>query len=90
MSSRKKVVDFERSLQQLEALVEALEEGNLSLEDSLKSFEQGVRITRECQQALKSAEQRIAILTQDLTGESDPNPFLEPDTDIDDGQGDDA
>lgn len=81
MSARKKMVDFERGLQQLEAIVEALEQGNLSLEDSLKSFEQGVKITRECQRALANAEQRVAILTQGGEGESASTPFSMGDMD---------
>ncbi len=69
MATRKKTPDFEDSLSELEALVEALEEGNLSLDESLKSFERGIKITRECQQALKLAEQRVAVLTRDLNGD---------------------
>lgn len=69
MATRKKPPDFEDSLSELEALVEALEEGNLSLDESLKSFERGIKITRECQQALKMAEQRVAVLTRNLDGD---------------------
>ncbi len=54
---------FESALEELEALVEQLEQGDLSLEDSLKSFERGVELTRTCQQALKDAEQKIQILS---------------------------
>ncbi len=72
MTVRKKSpVDFERRLQQLEAIVEALEEGGQSLEEALKSFEQGIKITRECQQALTSAEQRVELLTRGLAGDLD-------------------
>lgn len=49
---------------QLEALVESMEKGDLSLEDSLQAFEQGVRLTRICQQALKDAEQKVQILSK--------------------------
>lgn len=69
MATRKKTPDFEDSLSELEALVEALEEGNLSLDESLKSFERGIKITRECQQALKMAEQRVSVLTRNLDGD---------------------
>jgi exodeoxyribonuclease VII small subunit len=48
----------------LETLVSALEVGDLSLEESLSSFEQGIKIARDCQQALKSAEQRVELLMQ--------------------------
>ncbi len=55
--------DFERSLKELEELVSKMEQGELSLEDSLKSFERGIELTRACQKALKDAEQKVEILT---------------------------
>lgn len=57
-----KSFDFEKSLENLEELVSAMEEGELSLEDSLKAFEQGIKLTRECQSALKNAEQKVQVL----------------------------
>ena len=48
-----KKIDFEASLDQLEQLVDQMEDGELTLEESLKAFEQGVKLTRECQQALQ-------------------------------------
>ncbi len=54
--------DFERSLAELEAIVEKLEQGDLSLDESLKHFERGVQLTRSCQSALKQAEQKVEIL----------------------------
>lgn len=62
MTKDKKSVDFEQQLESLEALVESLESGDLSLEDSLKSFESGIKVARECQQALKTAEQKVELL----------------------------
>tara|TARA_B110000503_G_scaffold75188_1_gene116090 strand:- start:35709 stop:35948 length:240 start_codon:yes stop_codon:yes gene_type:complete len=62
VENEKKSVDFEQQLASLEALVESLESGELSLEDSLKSFETGIKVARECQQALKAAEQKVDIL----------------------------
>ena len=62
MSKEKKAVDFEQQLASLEDLVESLESGELSLEDSLKSFEQGIKVARDCQTALKSAEQKVEVL----------------------------
>ena len=56
-------VNFEKSLKQLENLVEKLEKGELSLEESLKQFEEGIKLTRECRQALKNAEQKISVLS---------------------------
>jgi len=56
--------DFESALRELESLVEKMEQGDLSLEDSLKHFERGVILSRTCQQALKTAEQKVEILMQ--------------------------
>ncbi len=53
MVSKKKNFQFEDSLSKLEKLVEEMEDGEFSLEDSLKAFEEGIKLTRECQQALK-------------------------------------
>ena len=55
-------MDFEKAMQELETLVTKMENGDLSLEESLKYFEQGVKLTRQCQQSLKKAEQKVAIL----------------------------
>lgn len=66
MARKKTAVDFEESLGALQTLVERLESGDLSLEESLSAFEQGVALTRECQQALTQAEQKVAqLLEQD-------------------------
>ena len=62
MSKEKKSMDFEQQLASLEGLVESLESGELSLEESLKSFEQGIKVARDCQAALKSAEQKVEVL----------------------------
>lgn len=56
--------NFEAALTELNQLVEKMEHGDLTLEESLKSFERGVILTRECQQALKAAEQKVQILIQ--------------------------
>ena len=69
-----KKIDFEASLGELEQLVEQMEDGELSLEESLKAFEQGVKLTRECQQALKQAEQKVQLLTEQ-NGELVATPF---------------
>ena len=58
-------VDFEAALGELEALVTKMESGTLSLEDSLAAFERGVKLTRQCQSALRSAELRVKALTQE-------------------------
>ena len=57
-------IDFENALKELEALVEHMEQGAISLEESLKCFERGVQLTRACQQALKDAEQKVNILVE--------------------------
>lgn len=70
---------FEASLNDLEKIVGQLEDGDLSLEESLKLFEEGVKLSRECQQRLAQAERRIEVLLRDADG----NPAaedLEPDT----------
>jgi len=54
---------LEQALGKLEALIERMESGELSLEESLASFEQGVTLTRRCHQALEQAEQKVKILT---------------------------
>jgi len=59
-----KKIDFEAALDQLEKLVANMEEGELSLEDSLVAFEQGVKLTRECQLALQDAEQKVQLLME--------------------------
>jgi exodeoxyribonuclease VII small subunit len=54
--------DFERSLSELENLVERLERGDLPLEEALKTFERGVELTRHCQTSLRAAQQKVEIL----------------------------
>lgn len=71
MATRKKTVDFEQKLNQLELLVNEMEKGALTLEESLKAFEEGIKITRECQQALKDAELKVDLLTRDAEGPSE-------------------
>ncbi|HFC53168.1 MAG TPA: exodeoxyribonuclease VII small subunit [Gammaproteobacteria bacterium] len=56
-------IDFEASLQELEKLVERMEKGELTLEESLRDFGRGIELTRKCQQALREAEQRVQILS---------------------------
>lgn len=66
-------LDFEQALKELEGLVERLEQGEMTLEESLKSFERGIELTRHCQQALQAAEQKVEILTS-----KDGNARVEP------------
>jgi exodeoxyribonuclease VII small subunit len=60
--------DFEAAMRELEELVERLEQGDLSLEESLAAFERGVTLTRTCQSALKEAEQKVEILLKKAGG----------------------
>ncbi len=76
-------IDFESAMEELEALVEKMESGELTLEQSLEAFERGVKLTRDCQHALRSAELRVKALTEGTDG-----PQLE-DLDVDPGNGDD-
>ena len=69
-----KTPDFETALAELEALVEKMEQGELSLDESLKQFERGVQLTRSCQQALKEAEQKVQILLE-KDGQTSLEPF---------------
>jgi exodeoxyribonuclease VII small subunit len=69
-------VDFEAALAELEALVARLEQGDLPLDDALKSFERGVALTRQCQGALKAAQQKVEILLNSSVG-ADPEPFAD-------------
>lgn len=64
-----KMPDFEHSLKELESLVEAMESGDLTLEESMQHFERGIKLTRSCQKALSEAEQKIKLLLKDAGGE---------------------
>ncbi|MEH6565755.1 MAG: exodeoxyribonuclease VII small subunit [Halopseudomonas sp.] len=77
MARKKPTVDFEQSLGELQQLVERLESGELSLEESLSAFEQGVVLTRDCQQALSQAEQKVQQLVE-KNGELSTEPFDGP------------
>jgi len=65
MATKKKAADFEQSLAALETLVIQMEKGDLSLEESLKAFESGIRLTRECQARLAAAEQQVQLLMEE-------------------------
>lgn len=67
---------FESALEQLQQTVKRLESGELSLEDSLKHFEEGVRLTRSCQERLGAAEKRVELLMKaNADGSVDLQPF---------------
>ncbi len=66
---------FEASLEALEQIVRELEQGDLPLEQSLVLFEQGIRLSRECQERLSQAERRIEVLLRDNQGRPVVTPF---------------
>lgn len=68
MPAKKTAPNFEASIAQLESIVTSMESDDLSLEDALSAFEKGIKLTRDCQKALDSAEQKIQILTQSAEG----------------------
>ncbi|MFI2811426.1 MULTISPECIES: exodeoxyribonuclease VII small subunit [Microbulbifer] len=74
MAAKEKPATFEQALGELEQLVERLEAGDLPLEDALADFERGVKLTRECQQKLASAEQKVKVLMEE-NGEVREQPF---------------
>ena len=61
---KKNNINFEKTFAELEDLVNKIEEGDLSLEESLKYFERGMILTKNCQQALSEAEQKVKILLE--------------------------
>jgi exodeoxyribonuclease VII small subunit len=69
---------FEASLEALEQIVRQLESGDLPLEKSLELFEQGIRLSRECQERLSQAERRIEVLLRDNQGRPVVSNFTEP------------
>jgi exodeoxyribonuclease VII small subunit len=64
-----KPIHFEQSIAELESIVMQLEKGELSLEDSLKQFEKGITLARNCEETLRKAEQKIEMLSASKTGD---------------------
>lgn len=71
----KKDFHFETALKELETLVSDLEKGELSLEDSLKHFEQGIALSRECQKALQQAKLKVDKLIEKTDGDIEETPL---------------
>ncbi len=69
--------DFEKTLAELEILIENLEQGDLSLDESLTGFKQGIELTQQCQAALDNAQQTVELLTN--TQDEDSLKPFEPD-----------
>ena len=80
---------FESSLEELERIVRQLEQGELTLEKSLELFEQGVKLSRDCQERLSQAERRIEILMRDNQGRASVRPF-DPDSELSAGDEDET
>ena len=74
MTEESSVAGLEKSLEELEALLQELESGELTLEAALAQFERGVKLTRQCQNALQEAEQKVEILLK-KSPEAKPEPF---------------
>jgi len=88
-TKRSREPGFEASLRRLEEIVAALEEGDRPLEESLRLFEEGVGLTRQCAARLDEAERRIEILGRGTDGAAELTPFdpTTPDEDDDDDTG---
>ncbi|HXV28111.1 MAG TPA: exodeoxyribonuclease VII small subunit [bacterium] len=69
-------IQFEKALSRLEKLVEELESGNISLDEALKKYEEGVKLSRACQEKLAQAEKKIEILSRSLNGTLKKEPFV--------------
>lgn len=64
MVAKRKKLDYEAAVAELESLVEQLERGDITLEESLKLYERGVLLTRDCQEALQAADQKVQMLVK--------------------------
>jgi exodeoxyribonuclease VII small subunit len=81
LSAKTKPADFENALAELEALVGRLERGDLPLDEALKTFERGIELTRHCQAALKTAQQKVEILLA-KSGQPEIGPFNVPEDEL--------
>ena len=77
MSEEKKEVEFEAALKKLESIVEKLENGDLSLEEALKQYEEGVRMADLCSKRLTEAEKKVEVLMKTGAGKFKTAPFEE-------------
>ena len=79
-------IKFEIAMERLEKIVEDLEAGNMDLDEALKKYEEGVRLSRACQKKLDEAEKKIEILTRTLDGALKKEPFAMEDGETGDGE----
>ena len=78
----RKPINLEKALADLESLVDELESGDLPLEKAMKKFEDGIKLTRSCQTALKDAEQKVEVLLKSAVGDEALEDFkVDPDDD---------
>lgn len=75
MAEKEERIDFEKAMEGLERVVEALESGELTLDQALKRYEEGVGLVRSCQSKLTEAEKKIEVLTKALDGSFKKEPF---------------
>lgn len=68
-------IKFEKAMERLEKIVEELEAGNIPLEEALKKYEEGVKLSRTCSEKLTQAEKKIEVLTKTLSGSLKREPF---------------
>jgi exodeoxyribonuclease VII small subunit len=74
-AGKDKDINLEQALGELESLVEEMESGDLPLEEAMKKFERGITLTRECQTALRDAEQKVEVLMKKAGGGEETGPF---------------
>ena len=80
---------FEKDLEKLEKIVDTLEEGGLPLDDSIKKFEEGIKLAKRCEKALSFAEKKIEVLTKDAQGKVETKPFADDEEEEEDDEEDD-
>ena len=69
-------ISFEKTLKQLEQIVQELESGNLPLEKAMKKFEEGVKLSKFCSEKLDETEKKISVLLHDNKGNTTEEPFM--------------
>lgn len=74
---------FEKSIEQLEGIIQELEAGDLPLEKAIKRFEEGIQLSKDCSQRLDETERKISILMQEMDGSISEKSFLKKDDDDD-------
>lgn len=75
MSEKNEKLDFEKAMESLEKIVDSLEGGELTLDQALKKYEEGVGLVRSCQSKLSETEKKIEVLTKALDGSFKKEPF---------------